>query len=132
MVVVIAIVAGGAALWVAGARVGPDRAWWRGRHPLEEGPTLASPRDPASLFREKCLPCHALAGEGGTYGSDLDEVGRRLTRELVAAYIRAPSAIRPDSRMPPARGLTPMEIDSLADYVVDRARSGVAEPGGGR
>ncbi|MDX1661629.1 MAG: cytochrome c [Gemmatimonadota bacterium] len=103
-------------------------AWWATTRTVEPPrPVVGSdpgppPPEPAELYHEHCLPCHRLGGEGGIYGPDLDRVGEKLSPSFVAAYIRAPSALERDARMPPSIGLSREQIESLAAYVVEEAR----------
>ena len=80
--------------------------------------------DGSALFREKgCIQCHSFKGEGGRMGPDLTAVGDRLTTDQIRNYIRNPSAVNPNARMPTFSHLSSIEIRALASYLQnDEAR----------
>lgn len=100
--------------------------WGRARRAREAPPPEAAVRapsfDPAATFRERCLPCHRLGGEGGSFGPNLDRVAPALTPALVRDWILAPDALDPETRMVPARGLSRADAESLAEWVVATAK----------
>jgi mono/diheme cytochrome c family protein len=71
-----------------------------------------------TIFRCECIACHAINGEGGTIGPDLN-VPRSIIEyrpaEQVKAYIRNPQSFRYTS-MPPHEHLTPADLDALVAY----------------
>lgn len=91
-----------------------------------------TPRAPR-LYAERCTACHRLGGEGGTYGPNLDRVGRVRTAAYVHQYVESPTSLNPDARMPPAAfGLSHEEVEDIARYVVATALGGpgAVQPGG--
>ncbi len=69
--------------------------------------------------RLSCLGCHRLDGEGGRIGPDLSTVSTRLRPEYLAAVIRDPTRVLPNSVMP----VVPMprgQLDLLATYLATR------------
>ncbi len=72
------------------------------------GSTLASaapadtpPGRGADLFQQKgCSGCHALRGQGGDIGPNLDDVRSRLRAEYLYQWLRDPQAIKPATTMP--------------------------------
>ncbi len=64
-----------------------------------------------------CGVCHAVGGEGGTVGPALTHIGRVRDRDWLSRYLRDPSAVRPDSRMPQLY-LNDREIDALVEYML--------------
>lgn len=99
----------------AAGRGGPS--WTLG----SDGGPPPPPRDPAVLFAEWCSACHRLGGRGGTWGPDLDRVGRSLTERAIRDWILDPAALDPDARMPRTPGMTPAEARAMARYVVRAA-----------
>lgn len=84
------------------------------------------------LFRSRCFSCHAVNGEGGKIGPDLN-VPRSIVEyrpvEQIRDFIRDPQTFRYTS-MPAHRDLTDADLDALIAYF--RAMSGAKrDPGGG-
>ena len=71
-----------------------------------------------AVFRGECISCHAINGEGGRIGPDLN-VPRSIVEyrpvEQVKAYIRDPQTFR-YSNMPPHRHLSEVQLDGLVAY----------------
>ncbi len=94
--------------------------------PLEsEYPHLAPGAAPGTaaaqgfaLFRDQCVSCHAINGDGGKVGPDLN-VPRSIVEyrpvEQIRAYIRDPQSFRFTS-MPSHRHLSDADLDALVAY----------------
>ncbi len=96
----------------------------------ERYPKLAPPEDASASVREgfaafriHCSKCHALNGEGGRIGPELNAASSPVEyrdRDWLRDWIEDPSRIRPDARMPalnpelPDRGRT---VDAILDYL---------------
>jgi mono/diheme cytochrome c family protein len=70
------------------------------------------------IFRDECVACHAINGEGGTIGPDLN-VPRSIVEyrpvEQIKAYVRDPAAFRYTS-MPAHPHLSAADLDGLIAY----------------
>ncbi len=102
-----------------------------------EAPVVATPAKAATtplaevsrgreLFGEanpRCTVCHAVAGKGNLAGTALDEVGRRLSREEIRAWIRTPAEMakkRGSTKKPPMLPypeFSDEELDALVAYL---------------
>lgn len=72
----------------------------------------------AAVFQTKgCMTCHALRGAGGSFGPALDTIGRTLTAEQIAHYIKDPKSMNPKAMMPPQMDLTDRELEEVAKFL---------------
>lgn len=88
-------------------------------HTVPRGEPAGSPAMRGwSLFRTYCIRCHAINGEGGHVGPDLN-VPRSIVEyrpvKQIRAYIKNPLSFR-YTRMPPHPGLTRTDLDDLIAY----------------
>jgi mono/diheme cytochrome c family protein len=71
-----------------------------------------------SIFRAQCIACHAINGEGGSVGPDLN-VPRSIVEyrpaEQIKAYIRNPRSFR-YTTMPSHEALDAADLDALVAY----------------
>jgi ubiquinol-cytochrome c reductase cytochrome b subunit len=81
----------------------------------------AEDRLAAATFAAMCVSCHTIAGEGGTTGPDLSEVGRRRSATTIRQVIADPRGEYPDTVMPMFRDrLNAEQITALAQYLARR------------
>lgn len=85
-------------------------------------PRDSPPGSPArrgfAIFRDECIACHAVNGEGGTVGPDLN-VPRSIVEyrpeEQIKAYVRDPQSFR-YTTMPAHPDLDDADLDALVAY----------------
>ncbi|MCX6646462.1 MAG: c-type cytochrome [bacterium] len=64
-----------------------------------------------------CTNCHRIGDDqGGDIGPALTDIGDRFTYQQLAAWIRNPQSVKPDSNMP-AQNLSDEDLDFLARYL---------------
>lgn len=68
-------------------------------------------------YEQTCVACHSLNNQGGAVGPKLDGVGSRLTAEYITNWLRDPSKIKADSKMPKFP-LTESEISELTTFLM--------------
>ena len=85
-------------------------------------PRAAAPDSRAAagwtIFRSRCLSCHAISGQGGSVGPDLNEprgITRYHDKGELKAYIHRASSFR-HTKMPDFDELTPRDLDDLVAY----------------
>ncbi len=78
------------------------------------------------IFKESCLSCHAIGGEGGDIGPNLTSFGDRetlagyleMTDENIADWIKDPQSLKPANNMPGFKEqLNDDEVDALVAYL---------------
>ncbi|CAG0958722.1 hypothetical protein MYXO_00632 [Myxococcaceae bacterium] len=120
-------------VWTGAAQRDPDRHPWPYQlTAIEVAPFEAEfahtrpeglpPDSPAwrgfEIFRRQCFACHAMNGEGGRVGPDLNvpqSIVEYRPREQIRAYVRDPSKFR-HTTMPAHPGLDDADLDALLAY----------------
>lgn len=105
----------------------PDQIVSVRRGMVEEEYPKAVPRGAAAdsaaargwkIFQRDCISCHAMSGQGGAVGPDLNEpkgITRYHAKRPLKAYIKKPSAFR-RTKMPDFDGLNADDLDDLMSY----------------
>ena len=104
------------ARWVAAQKADPAE------------PAAGPAADGKAIFaRSACVGCHTIRGvSGGLLGPDLTTFGSRrtlaagllpITVDTVAAWLKDPSTLKPDAKMP-ALGLTDAQARAIATYLI--------------
>lgn len=62
--------------------------------------TITTAANRPAIFNQMCIACHSLQGQGGKIGPTLDEVGTRRDRDFIVKWLKDPTSIKPDSKMP--------------------------------
>jgi nitric oxide reductase subunit C len=65
----------------------------------------------------QCQSCHTIGGSGGYVGPNLNNAGEWLTPAWIAAWLRNPQTLIPDS-IEPRRNFTDEEITALTAYLM--------------
>lgn len=78
------------------------------------------------LFREKCISCHRIDGEGGEKGPELNHpvsVTEVMKEQWLKAWIKKPTAVRTGSTMPNYSGVdVDKEIHAIVSYLKYKAQ----------
>ena len=74
-----------------------------------------------ALFKERgCFACHTIGGAGGNAGPPMEGVGVRFKGDVkaLAGFIRTPTTLNPNSKMPAQPGLTQEEAEQVATFLI--------------
>lgn len=67
------------------------------------------------FYKNGCMSCHSIGGQGGHSGPSLDSVGRRKNRREIESFIALPSSA---SRIMPANNLSAEERACITDFLL--------------
>ena len=101
------------------ARIEVTRFEERFPHTVPVGAPEGSPaRRGFAIFRRECVSCHAINGEGGSVGPELNvpkSIVEYRDAAVIKAYVRDPSSFRYTS-MPAHLHLSDADLDGLVAY----------------
>lgn len=66
-------------------------------HAAPGGPGVA---DAPEKYRQLCVACHALGGQGGNVGPALDGVASRFDNQYLDRWLKDPALVKPGTAMP--------------------------------
>lgn len=66
----------------------------------QQGGAIAAGASRPKAFNQLCIACHSLQGQGGAVGPALDGVGDRRDQDYLAKWLRDPSQLKADAKMP--------------------------------
>ncbi|MGR3309510.1 MAG: c-type cytochrome, partial [Candidatus Brocadiales bacterium] len=69
------------------------------------------------VYEKRCLTCHNIRGEGGTFAPPWDPEGSKLKASWVANFLQTPDIIRPILQQMPKLGITEEEAKSAVDFI---------------
>lgn len=91
------------------------------KFPFQNNPTSVA--EGKEIYQEyACYGCHKIAGNGGEMGPDLNEVGKRLRPEYLAAFLQNPQAFIPGTPMKISE-LWEEEVQALMAYLMSLKES---------
>ena len=90
------------------------------------GTRLAPPGSPQALLDQghqvfvanHCDSCHVVAGHGYTVGPELTHVASRLSADRLAAQIRSPEKVNPNTNMPAFDKISDDDLKALVAYLL--------------
>jgi ubiquinol-cytochrome c reductase cytochrome b subunit len=65
-----------------------------------------------------CQSCHVVAGQGSAVGPELTHIGGRLTADRLAAQIRKPESVNPNTNMPAFDKISDDDLKALVGYLL--------------
>jgi quinol-cytochrome oxidoreductase complex cytochrome b subunit len=65
-----------------------------------------------------CQSCHVVAGQGSAVGPELTHIGGRLTADRLAAQIRKPESVNPNTNMPAFDKISDDDLKGLVSYLL--------------
>ncbi len=72
------------------------------------------------LFKNNCMSCHSVKNVGGNIGPDLsapNNILSRWERKELINFIKDPTKLRPNTKMPASRYLNDADLDKIIDYL---------------
>jgi nitric oxide reductase subunit C len=84
--------------------------------PAKEGPAIARAENRPQVFNQLCVACHTLEGQGGSVGPALDGIGQRRNADYLRSWLRDPTTLKADSKMPNL-GLTEAQVSELVAFL---------------
>ncbi len=82
---------------------------------------VARADDRPKVFNQLCVACHSLGGQGGNVGPALDQVGDRHDADYIKRWLRDPSAVKADSKMPKLP-ITEGQVQELSAFLAHQTK----------
>ncbi len=82
--------------------------------------TAKEPLEGFAIFRDKCIKCHTINGDGGVMGPELNfpkSITEYWQPGQIKLFIKNPASFRLNSKMPPVTGLSDAQIDRVVRYL---------------
>lgn len=89
--------------WIGGMDLNgfpPEPVLFAVAAPTGSGDDVATRSNRPQIYNQMCVACHALNGQGGSVGPALDDLGDRMSRQDIVAWLEDPNAIKPGTTMP--------------------------------
>ncbi len=85
-------------------------------------PVSSEKSEPTNDFEKllndiKCMTCHNIQGNGGTFAPELTHEGSKLKGSWIKGFVETPDIIRPLLKQMPKFNLTSEEAETAADFV---------------
>ena len=72
----------------------------------------------ANLLNDvRCMTCHNIQGEGGSYAPELTHEGSKLKREWIKAFLQKPDIIRPLLQQMPKFNISGEEAETAVEFI---------------
>ena len=92
-------------------------------------PVRSEKSEPTNEFEKllndiRCMTCHNIQGNGGTFAPELTHEGSKLKRSWIKGFVETPDIIRPLLQQMPKFNLTSEEAETAANFVEEFFVSG--------
>src|SRR3989338_6379468 len=92
-------------------------------------PVRSEKSEPTNEFEKllndiRCMTCHNIQGNGGTFAPELTHEGSKLKRSWIKGFVETPDIIRPFLQQMPKFNLTSEEAETAANFVEEFFVSG--------
>ena len=92
-------------------------------------PVRSEKSEPTNEFEKllndiRCMTCHNVQGNGGTFAPELTHEGSKLKRSWIKGFVETPDIIRPLLQQMPKFNLTSEEAETAANFVEEFFVSG--------
>lgn len=74
----------------------------------------------AGAFKEHCMGCHQIGGEGGGIGPALDTINEKYDATQIAEFIRDPRSVDPESEMPAQSQIGDTDRRAIGEFLAQQ------------